>query len=31
MDKIDESGDYSAEIEQALNDALKDFKANHTW
>jgi F-type H+-transporting ATPase subunit alpha len=31
MDKIDESGDYNAEIEQALHDALKDFKANHTW
>jgi F-type H+-transporting ATPase subunit alpha len=31
MDKINESGDYNAEIEQALHDALKDFKANHTW
>ncbi|MEJ2404729.1 MAG: F0F1 ATP synthase subunit alpha [Candidatus Thiodiazotropha sp.] len=31
MDKINESGDYDAEIEQALHDALKDFKANHTW
>jgi F-type H+-transporting ATPase subunit alpha len=31
MDKINETGDYNAEIEQALHDALKDFKANHTW
>jgi F-type H+-transporting ATPase subunit alpha len=31
MDKINENGDYNAEIEQALHDALKDFKANHTW
>ncbi len=31
MDKINASGDYDAEIEQALHDALKDFKANHTW
>ncbi|MEL0585795.1 MAG: F0F1 ATP synthase subunit alpha [Candidatus Thiodiazotropha sp. (ex. Lucinoma kazani)] len=31
LDKINESGDYNAEIEQALHDALKDFKANHTW
>jgi F-type H+/Na+-transporting ATPase subunit alpha len=31
MDKINETGDYNAEIEQALHAALKDFKANHTW
>jgi F-type H+-transporting ATPase subunit alpha len=31
MEKINESGDYNAEIEQALHDALKDFKANHSW
>ncbi|MGD8910011.1 MAG: F0F1 ATP synthase subunit alpha [Chromatiales bacterium] len=31
MDKINESGDYNAEIEQALHDAMKDFKANNTW
>ncbi|MCU7816197.1 MAG: F0F1 ATP synthase subunit alpha [Candidatus Thiodiazotropha sp. (ex Lucinoma kastoroae)] len=31
LDKINESGDYNAEIEQALHDALKDFKANHAW
>jgi F-type H+-transporting ATPase subunit alpha len=31
MDKINENGDYNAEIEQALHDALKDFKANHSW
>ncbi|MCU7880701.1 MAG: F0F1 ATP synthase subunit alpha [Candidatus Thiodiazotropha sp. (ex Lucinoma aequizonata)] len=31
LDKINESGDYNAKIEQALHDALKDFKANYTW
>ncbi|MBW9265202.1 MAG: F0F1 ATP synthase subunit alpha [Candidatus Thiodiazotropha sp. (ex. Lucinisca nassula)] len=31
MDKMNETGDYNTEIEQALHDALKDFKANHTW
>ncbi|MEJ2608905.1 MAG: F0F1 ATP synthase subunit alpha [Candidatus Thiodiazotropha sp.] len=31
LDKIDEAGDYNAEIEEALHNALKDFKANHTW
>ncbi len=31
MDKINDTGDYNAEIEQALHGALKDFKANHTW
>ncbi|MCU7811255.1 MAG: F0F1 ATP synthase subunit alpha [Candidatus Thiodiazotropha sp. (ex Notomyrtea botanica)] len=31
LDKINDIGDYNAEIEQALHDALKDFKANHTW
>ncbi len=31
LDKIDESGDYNPEIEQALKNALEDFKANHTW
>ncbi|EGV52640.1 ATP synthase subunit alpha [endosymbiont of Riftia pachyptila (vent Ph05)] len=31
LDKIDESGDYNPEIEQALKSALDDFKANHTW
>jgi F-type H+-transporting ATPase subunit alpha len=31
LDKINESGDYNEEIESALHDALKDFKANHAW
>ncbi|MCU7914831.1 MAG: F0F1 ATP synthase subunit alpha [Candidatus Thiodiazotropha sp. (ex Gloverina cf. vestifex)] len=31
LDKINDTGDYNAEFEQALHDALKDFKANHTW
>jgi F-type H+-transporting ATPase subunit alpha len=31
MDKINESGDYNPEIEQSLHNALKEFKANHTW
>jgi len=31
MDRINETGDYNPEIEQALHDALKEFKANHTW
>ena len=31
IDRINASGDYNAEIEQALHAALKDFKANNTW
>ena len=31
LEKIDASGDYNDEIEQALHAAIKDFKANHTW
>jgi F-type H+-transporting ATPase subunit alpha len=31
MDNINETADYNAEIEQALHDALKDFKGSHTW
>ena len=31
LDRINETGDYNDEIESALHDALKDFKANHTW
>jgi F-type H+-transporting ATPase subunit alpha len=31
LDRINESGDYNDEIEQALHAALKDFKASHTW
>ena len=28
---IDETGAYNEEIEQALHDAIKSFKASHTW
>ncbi len=31
LQKINETGDYNDEIEQALNAALKDFKDNNTW
>jgi F-type H+-transporting ATPase subunit alpha len=31
MDKINDTTEYSDEIAQALHQALKDFKANHTW
>jgi F-type H+-transporting ATPase subunit alpha len=31
MDRINETADYNDEIAGALHDALKDFKANHTW
>ena len=31
IDKINESGDYNGEIEQALNDAIVGFKANSSW
>ncbi len=31
VDQINKSMDYNDEIEKALNDALTDFKANHTW
>ena len=31
MSQINESGDYNSEIEQALNDAIVDFKANSSW
>jgi F-type H+-transporting ATPase subunit alpha len=31
LERIDASGDYSEEIEQALHTAIKDFKADHTW
>jgi F-type H+-transporting ATPase subunit alpha len=31
VNKINETADYNAEVEQSLHDALKDFKANHTW
>jgi len=31
MAKINESGEYNAEIEDALRDAVENFKANNTW
>ncbi|SCZ64400.1 F0F1 ATP synthase subunit alpha [Thiohalomonas denitrificans] len=31
MEKINVSGDYNDEIENALRKAVEDFKANHTW
>ena len=31
MDKVNESGDWNDEIENAFHDALKDFKANFSW
>jgi F-type H+-transporting ATPase subunit alpha len=31
VDKINETADFNEEIANALHDALKDFKANHTW
>ena len=31
VDKINDTADYNDEIANALQDALKDFKANHTW
>jgi len=31
MAKVNESGDYNDEIANALHEALKDFKANHSW
>jgi F-type H+-transporting ATPase subunit alpha len=31
LDRINETGEYNDEIESALNEALKDFKANNAW
>ncbi len=31
IQKIDTTGDYNDEIEQALHEAIKSFKASHTW
>ncbi|HDK38232.1 MAG TPA: F0F1 ATP synthase subunit alpha, partial [Thiolapillus brandeum] len=31
MDKVNENGDWNDEIENAFHEALKDFKANHSW
>ena len=31
MDKINDTAEFNDEVANALHDALKDFKANHTW
>ncbi len=31
LERINENGDYNDEIEQALHEAIKDFKANSAW
>jgi F-type H+-transporting ATPase subunit alpha len=31
LDRINDSGDYNEQTEQALHAAVKDFKASHTW
>jgi F-type H+/Na+-transporting ATPase subunit alpha len=31
LDKINESGDYDAEIEAGMRAAMKEFKAKHSW
>jgi F-type H+-transporting ATPase subunit alpha len=31
LQKINETGDYSEEIEAGLHEAVKAFKAAHTW
>ncbi len=31
LERINESGDYNDEIEQALHEAIKDFKSNSAW
>ena len=31
LNKVNESGDYTAEMADGFQAALKDFKANHTW
>ncbi|HEC06931.1 MAG TPA: F0F1 ATP synthase subunit alpha, partial [Thiolapillus brandeum] len=31
VSKVNESGDWNDEIENAFHEALKDFKANHSW
>ncbi len=31
LDRINDSGDYNDEIEQALHAAIKDFKSTRTW
>jgi hypothetical protein len=31
MERINESGDYSEEIEAALKSAVEEFKTHHAW
>ena len=31
LEKIDQTGDFGEDIQKALADALKTFKANHAW
>ncbi len=31
MNQIDDTGEYSDEIEAALKESIEDFKKNHTW
>jgi F-type H+-transporting ATPase subunit alpha len=31
LEQIDSTGDYTAEIQAAMHQAIKDFKANNTW
>ena len=31
MDKINATAEYTDEVQQGLHNALKDFKANHSW
>ena len=31
IDKINASGDYNDEIQKALHEAIKTFKASHAW
>ena len=31
LDKINSSGDYNDEIQEALHAAVKSFKANNVW
>jgi len=31
LDKINDNPDWNDETEKAFHDAIKDFKANHTW
>jgi F-type H+-transporting ATPase subunit alpha len=30
-DQINDKADYNDQVAQSLHDAIKDFKANHTW